>query len=133
MNDLISRQAAIDALKQLAHDKFSIDDLYQFYLSALLDADEAIRNIPSAEQESFEWCHDCKEYDQDAHCCHRWVKQIHKTVEELQVVRCKDCKHYESNISCVGGTYSGCWEWDNDGNASEVEPDEFCSRGERKQ
>lgn len=32
----------------------------------------------------WEWCHDCKEYDQEAHCCHRWTKVIRKTVEELE-------------------------------------------------
>jgi rubrerythrin len=32
----------------------------------------------------FEWCHDCKEYDQDAHCCHRWTKVIRNTVNDLK-------------------------------------------------
>lgn len=32
----------------------------------------------------WEWCHDCKEYDQEAHCCHRWTKVIRKTVAELE-------------------------------------------------
>lgn len=32
----------------------------------------------------WEWCHDCKEYDQDAHCCHRWSKVIRKTIAELE-------------------------------------------------
>ena len=31
-----------------------------------------------------EWCTDCKEYDQEAHCCHRWTKVIRKTVAELE-------------------------------------------------
>ena len=37
--------------------------------------------------EEFEWCHDCKEYDQKAHCCPRWTKVIRKTVEELKQER----------------------------------------------
>ena len=41
---------------------------------------------PSAkpEPEDFEWCHDCKEYDQTAHCCHRWTKVIRQTVDEIK-------------------------------------------------
>lgn len=34
--------------------------------------------------EEFEWCTDCKEYDQEHHCCHRATKVIRKTVEELE-------------------------------------------------
>ena len=40
--------------------------------------------IPPAQPETFEWCHDCKEYDQEQHCCHRWSQQIRKTIEELE-------------------------------------------------
>lgn len=39
---------------------------------------------PSAQPETFEWCHDCKEYDQEKHCCHRWSQRIRKTIEELE-------------------------------------------------
>jgi hypothetical protein len=31
-----------------------------------------------------EWCHDCKEYDQDKHCCPRFNNVIRKTVEEIK-------------------------------------------------
>ena len=31
-----------------------------------------------------EWCHDCSEYNQDKHCCHRWSKVIRNTVEEMK-------------------------------------------------
>lgn len=37
--------------------------------------------LPKAE---WEWCHDCKEYDQEKHCCPRWTKTIRKTVAELE-------------------------------------------------
>ena len=36
------------------------------------------------ETEGFEWCTDCKEYDQEKNCCHRWSKVIGQTVEELK-------------------------------------------------
>lgn len=35
-------------------------------------------------KEEWEWCHDCKEYDQENHCCPRWSKMIRKTVAELE-------------------------------------------------
>ena len=37
--------------------------------------------LPEAE---WEWCHDCKEYDQEKHCCHRWPKAIRQTIAELE-------------------------------------------------
>lgn len=46
--------------------------------------DEIIDSLPSANEKSFEWCNGCKEYDQSAHCCHRWTKAIRNTVEELR-------------------------------------------------
>jgi hypothetical protein len=36
------------------------------------------------ETQSFKWCTDCKEYDQEKHCCHRWSKVIRDTVEEMK-------------------------------------------------
>ena len=34
--------------------------------------------------EEYEWCTECKEYDQEKHCCPRWNRFIRKTVEELE-------------------------------------------------
>jgi hypothetical protein len=36
------------------------------------------------ETQSFKWCTDCKEYDQEKHCCHRWSKVIRDTVAEIR-------------------------------------------------
>lgn len=42
--------------------------------------------------EEFEWCGDCKEYDQEHHCCHRFTKVIRDTIEELKITNdCDDC------------------------------------------
>ena len=71
MNDLISRQQAIDAMRELPYG----------YRGIVWDI---LNSLPSVQQESFEWCHDCKEYDQAEHCCHRWTKVIRQTVEELK-------------------------------------------------
>ena len=61
--------------------------------------------LESAQPELSEWCHDCKEYDKDRHCCPRFNRVIQQTVEEIkaeqpEVIRCKDCKYYQhSEIS----------------------------------
>ena len=44
---------------------------------------EALKEVQKHE-ETFEWCHDCKEYDKENYCCHRWFKAIRNTVEELK-------------------------------------------------
>ena len=36
------------------------------------------------ESQTFKWCTDCREYDQEKHCCHRWSKVIRDTVEEMK-------------------------------------------------
>jgi hypothetical protein len=36
------------------------------------------------EPRTFKWCTDCREYDQEKHCCHRWSKAIRNTVEEMK-------------------------------------------------
>ena len=87
MSDLIDRQAAIDAFlteltkrerKNLLHTWSTVE--VKYFVVDMLE------KLPSAQPESeeFEWCTDCKEYDQTAHCCHRFTKVIRQTVEELQ-------------------------------------------------
>ena len=73
MSDSIYRH---DAVKAIETSRF------------LIDAIEKLILLPSAqpEPEEFELCHDCKEYDQTEHCCHRWTKVIRQTVEELKAL-----------------------------------------------
>jgi hypothetical protein len=42
--------------------------------------------IKALEQElqTFKWCTDCKEYDQEKHCCHRYSKVVKDTVAEIR-------------------------------------------------
>ena len=80
MDDYISRQAAI---------KTALTFFVEYLGGAFHEDMQAIlrkrfEEVPSAEEESFEWCTDCKEYDQSAHCCHRWTKVIRNTVEEIR-------------------------------------------------
>lgn len=111
MNDLISRQAALDALadyiknvdKVFSTGKMSADDCKDAAHSVLDD-------LPSEQPplEEFEWCTSCKEYDQKNHCCHRFTKVILQTVEELkaqpQRMRGKWIK--DSLCTTSGGTYA---------------------------
>jgi hypothetical protein len=36
------------------------------------------------EPQTFEWCHNCKEFDHDKHCCPRFNKVIRNAVEEIK-------------------------------------------------
>lgn len=70
--------------------------------------------------EEFEWCHDCKEYDQEAHCCHRWTKVIRNTVEELRRERPKGKwtlnADHSATCSVCGHTQLNAWDVDNSDN-----------------
>lgn len=45
--------------------------------------------------EDNEWCHDCKEYDKEQHCCHRFTKVIRQAVEEHYQLLRKDGRREE--------------------------------------
>ena len=75
MSDLISRADALEAIKWMPVDTDA---------KTVQRCIEAVSNLPSAQPEQFEWCTDCKEYDQERHCCHRWTKVIRKTVDEIK-------------------------------------------------
>ena len=75
--DCISRNAAIDIIEDFPHgDVWNVESMEEMI--------DRIKQLPSAEEESFEWCTDCKEYDQEAHCCHRWNKVIKNTLVEVE-------------------------------------------------
>lgn len=46
--------------------------------------DMAISALEQQEKAYDEWCHDCKEYDKEKHCCPRFSKVIRQTVEEYR-------------------------------------------------
>lgn len=108
--DTISRQAAIDVLNvgaELLNRVLDDADIvgverakYEWGLGLIESYIYDMKELPSAqpevlahgegelsaqpEPEEFEWCHDCKEYDREAHCCHRWTNVIRKTVDEIK-------------------------------------------------
>ena len=101
-DDLISRQAAIDALwkalyeyedkteKQFQEsDELDVGDWMQhrIFVQNMSDIDrQTILALPSAERDyKFdEWCTDCKEYDHERHCCPRFNQVIRTTLQEVQ-------------------------------------------------
>ena len=75
MDDTVYRQAAIelaDAMWEATHDK-NIHELWS-----------KLKDLPPAQPDLDEWCTDCKEYDQEKHCCPRWNRVIRKTAEEVR-------------------------------------------------
>ena len=90
--DCINRQAAIDALDVLCQEhRYKIpgkSETYSQYNEAWQDAldraEGAIGNLPSAQPEPDEWCHDCKEYNSEKHCCPRWNRVIRETLRDAQ-------------------------------------------------
>lgn len=92
-SDLISRQAAIDAVKKNTfrltfaeeqncegHVAWSANAIYSDVIEG------ALLELPSAQSEPHydEWCTDCKEYDHARHCCPRWNRVIRETLKDAQ-------------------------------------------------
>ena len=78
--DYISKQEVVGLMMHIWGKNFSGDD-------AMQECIDAIRVMPSVtpqEPQSFKWCTDCKEYDQEKHCCHRYSKVIRDAVAEIK-------------------------------------------------
>ena len=80
--DLISRQAAIDLAKDLI---IPSESFHQYNQGVSNYCAELVKLQPAEPPYNpDEWCHDCKEYDQERHCCPRWNRVIRKTLEEIK-------------------------------------------------
>lgn len=123
MTDLISRQAALDILCDFAG--CIVDTPGGDYHRAYKEYRHKMEILPSANEESFEWCTDCKEYDQEQHCCHRWTKNIMETIEEIKesyhIINCRDCANF---ILSQNGVDGKCSEW-----GASTCSYEWCSKG----
>lgn len=76
------------AIKELEYEYNHLAEEYEFTetcveTQAFNMAIQALKERHEQEQ-TFEWCHDCKEYDQEAHCCHRWSKIIGSTIADIK-------------------------------------------------
>lgn len=74
MSDLIDRQAAIDYINR------AIPNWSEDKETAL----DCLNNMPSEHRKMDEWCTDCKEYDQERHCCPRFNRVIRETLDEVK-------------------------------------------------
>ena len=79
MDDLISRQAAIEALARVAREKFNLSDEFNHYLAGLMDGENAIRQLPSAQPDIIQ-CRNCKFASGDSRIC---MKFGHSPIGEL--------------------------------------------------
>ena len=149
--DLISRQAAIDAIVNTVseiglHDNSEVARYgATFRQHEIIDIIEGVPSVQpevlahgegelsaQPEPEEFEWCHDCKEYDREAHCCHRWTNVIRKTVDEIKAeqrwIPCSErlpgkgmrAVLLYSNEKISGGVYMGDRVWDVDYNDTDL-------------
>lgn len=115
-------------------DSLETHEIYEGEWVRVVYADD-IDNAPTIDAEpvrresEWKWCHDCKEYDKENHCCHRWSTMIRETFEAMQIIRCKDCK-YQVEYS-DGDLLCGRWdaEWYQAAHAQDYD---YCSYAERK-
>ena len=98
--------------KQFGHEVVLLDELK----SAVADL---------VDEDKFDWCQDCKEYDHEKHCCHQWSSFIGDTVREIQenkdVVLCKDCEYCDTDDCAMDKEHFPAFEYD------------YCSKGVKRE
>lgn len=107
-----------------------LDELWGAFVNCPLDSDrwviddirQRVERLPVSEQEEFEWCTDCKEYDPEKHCCHRFAKVIRRTVEEMKIVHCWECKYRMPDGHCSRFADSAIY----------LSAGDYCSYGEKR-
>lgn len=75
--ELVEKETVTAVLERLAREKFNLSDSYQTYLSALMDADAAVSEIPAADVAPVVRCRECRHRDpEDRKCdCGGWERQ----------------------------------------------------------
>ena len=90
--DLIERQKAIDALQKEINKAIPpFSDVVGSIRCGVRLARNIIEDLPSAQQDTDEWCYDCKEYDNEKHCCPRWNRVIRQTLKDAQLEQWIPC------------------------------------------
>ena len=59
-----------------------------------------------------------------------WLNEA-PTVDAVEVVRCKDCNNYERKFAGYGYCYH--WDYESGMSPNDVEDNDFCSYGERRE
>lgn len=137
MDDLISRQAAIDALQglvsrfeQILRDirETKIDDS----VCGMCEYDGAYMG------QSGDWCNECPGFDKDdcfklsEECKKRWLDSVELPSAQPEIIHCCECKYWKPGFitddddfvppSCAVGWVSGVWR-----------ATDYCSNAERRQ
>ena len=71
-----------EELRDYVEEQRNLDIIPYHVYSTLIDGIDTLEPEPCYNPD--EWCHDCKEYDHDKHCCPRYNKVIRNTVEEIK-------------------------------------------------
>ena len=124
--DVISRQAAIDALQEVSEHYTEKGREWHPHVDFMMDA---IKDLPPA----FPAPPASSDLSVYLDGLWRTAYERGKAEARQEIVHCKECKHYKRNISCVGGTYNGCEEWTDNGNEIPIKPDGYCSYAERRE
>lgn len=140
MDDTISRQQAIYACLELAHERRKwMSDAGQKEINGIDAVMCAIQDLPTAPS----GCEDCVKSGGDWECdhvhCHKGgnadnrLEKIADT-DTVSVVRCKDCKYFEyDHLYMIQGIpvlgHLVCNKW---GDGCRTNENGFCFMGERK-
>lgn len=127
MSDLISRQAAIDAVESAKTARTPDGEIYV----AKLNAEMNIRILPSAQPEP-----DTRLYSDGFDDGYKQAQQD----AQPEIIRCKDCKHFHLNVfgdeigigkpyDCLIVGHEMCDAW---GDGCKTDPEGFCFMGERR-
>ena len=114
MGELISRQQAIDAIKEA----YENDEMFDGY-------EHRIQELPSIQPDPDHWKKVCKMHLET-------VKRLMAIVNRQQaIIRCKDCKYWNSGCCEYPEHAVNCQDyWVGD---IETEPEHFCGYAERKE
>ena len=82
-NDCISRDEVCRYVAEFVNHEFSTREEEEL-IDNIITGIERMPSVTPQEPQSFKWCTDCKEYDTEKHCCHRYSKVIRNTVAEIR-------------------------------------------------
>lgn len=100
MNDTISRQGAIEALKNQMSD---CNDLYNIPVRRSI---VILEQLPPAQPDLDQWCTDCKEYDSEKHHCPRFSRVIREALKDAQLEQRKGGKWIPQDMNQSNGMIS---------------------------
>ena len=127
MSDLISRQAAIDALAGMI-------DRFERILADIRETkcDDSVCGMCEYDGayigQSGDWCNECPGFDKDDcfklsdECRKRWMGDIALPPAQPEIIRCRNCKHWREDHTCKEHSL-----------VSPMMAYEFCSRAERRE